>query len=118
MMQIQNLNGVCTSNINEAENVFQWRSPNEGLYSFFDVIKQTLQWSHSDHSSVHTNLMELRASAVMWLTGGLHAMRFSTVCGIVIEIRLQGEVEPLLISMVLSRFLMSTATDQEFLYHQ
>ena len=61
-------------NINEAENVFQWRSSNEGLYSFFDVIKQTLQWSLCDHSSVHTNLMGLCASAVMWLTGRLHAM--------------------------------------------
>ena len=38
--------------------------------------KQTLQWSLCDHSSVHTNLMGLCASAVMWLTGGLHAMKF------------------------------------------
>ena len=46
----------------------------EGLQSFFDVITQTLQWSLCDHSSVHTNLMGLCASEVMWLTGGLHAM--------------------------------------------
>ena len=38
-------------------------------------VKQTLQWSLCDHSSVHTNLMGLCASAVMWLTGGLHAMK-------------------------------------------
>ena len=35
---------------------------------------QTLQWSLCDHSSVHTYLMGLSASAVMWLTGRLHAM--------------------------------------------
>ena len=38
------------------------------------MIKQTLQWSLCHHSSVHTNLMGLCASAVVWLTGRLHAM--------------------------------------------
>ena len=38
-----------------------------------------LQWSLCDHSSVHTNLMGLCASAVMRLTGGLHAMSVDVV---------------------------------------
>ena len=54
------------------------------------MIKQTLQWSLCDHSSVHTNLMGLCASAMMWRTGGLHAMLINqcTLCEILGELYL------------------------------
>ena len=51
-------------------------SSSEGL--LMKVFSHSVMWlsKHcSGHLSVHTDLMGLRASAVMWLTGGLHAMR-------------------------------------------
>ena len=57
-------------------------SYNEGL--LMKVFSHSLMWLSKhcsghyicDHSSMHTNLMGLCASAVMWLTGGWHAMFF------------------------------------------
>ena len=48
-------------------------SSNEGL--LMKVVSHSLMWlSKHCSASVHTNLMWLCASAVMWLTGGLYAM--------------------------------------------